>query len=52
VGQNGAVWKIRAAILIGSTLTYPPGTYSAWVRVTDSPEVIPKRAENLLVEIT
>jgi hypothetical protein len=52
VEPNGAVWKIRAALLIGSTLTYPPGIYTAWVRVTDSPEVIPKRADNLLIEIT
>lgn len=52
VEQNGKVWQVRAAILIGGSLTYPPGQYWAWVRLTDSPEVIPKRAGNLLVEIT
>lgn len=52
VEQNGAVWQVRAALLIGGSLTYPPGQYWAWVRLTDSPEIIPKRAGNLLVEIT
>lgn len=52
VQQNGAVWKIRAALLIGSSLTYPVGIYYAWVRVTDLPEIIPKRADNMIVEIT
>jgi len=52
VQQNGAVWKIRAGLLIGASLTYPPGQYWAWVRVSDTPEIIPKRAGNLLVEIT
>lgn len=52
VQQHGELWQIRAALLIGGSLTYPPGQYRAWVRVTDSPEVIPKRADNLIVEIT
>lgn len=52
IEQNGAVWKIRAGLLIGTTLTYPVGIYYAWIRLVDSPEVIPKRADNILVEIT
>lgn len=51
VEGNGAVYKIRAGLLIGSALTYPAGLYYAWVRVTDTPEVIPKRADNMLVKI-
>jgi|SRR5882757_4339755 len=52
VQQNGAVWKIRAGLLIGASLTYPLGQYRAWIKVTDSPEIIPKRADNMIVEIT
>lgn len=52
VEQNGAVWKVRAAILIGASLTYPVGEYWAWIKVTDLPTITPKRADNMFVEIT
>lgn len=53
VETNGADYKIRAGLLIGSTLTYPLGVYRAWVQVGDSsPTLIVKRADNRLVQIT
>lgn len=52
VQQNGAVWKIRAGLLIGAALTYPAGTYWAWVRLTDSPEILPRRVDTMIVKIT
>jgi hypothetical protein len=52
IQQNGPVWKIRAGLLIGGSLTYPAGTYWAWFKLTDSPEVIPMRSDNLLVTVT
>lgn len=50
--QNGAVWKVRAALLIGAVLTYPVGTYYAWLQVTDTPETIVQLVSNRLVQIT
>jgi hypothetical protein len=52
VQQNGAVWKIRAGLLIGAALTYPPGIYWAWVRLIDSPETLPRRIDTMFVQIT
>lgn len=52
VQQNGAVWKIRAGLLIGGVLTYPAGLYYAWIKLVDSPETIVSRSDNRLVEIT
>ena len=52
VQSNGAVWKIRAGLLIGGALTYPAGTYWVWLKVTNSPSVLPRRVDTMLVEIT
>ena len=52
VEQNGAVWQVRAGLFIGAAITYPVGVYYAWIKLVDSPAVLPKRAENRLVEIT
>ena len=52
VVADGAVWKVKASLLIGSTLTYPAGTYWAWSLLADSPELIPQRSTNMLVTIT
>lgn len=50
--QNGPVWKIRAGLLVGGSLTYPTGTYWAWSFTSDSPEQLPLRSDNRLVSIT
>jgi hypothetical protein len=52
IEQNGAVWKIRAGLLIGGSLTYPAGQYFAWFKLTDSPEIIPQRSDNQIITIT
>lgn len=52
VEQNGQPWQVRAGLLIGSGLTYPPGMYWAWIQLVDSPEELIKRATNLIVTIT
>jgi hypothetical protein len=52
VEEDGAVWKVKASLLIGSSLTYPPGTYWAWSSLADSPELIPQRSTNMLITIT
>jgi hypothetical protein len=52
VQQNGAVYKIRAGLLIGSGLTYPAGTYWVHWKLVDSPETLIGRADNILVTIT
>jgi hypothetical protein len=36
-----------AQMLIDATV--PPGTYHLWVRVTDTPEVVPRRAHKIVV---
>jgi len=52
IQTNGAVWKMRAALLLGAGLTYPVGIYWAWIRVTDAPSVLIQRADNMFVSIT
>lgn len=52
VQQDGPVWKLKAALLIGNAVTYPAGTYWVWVQVGIAPEVIHQRVTNMLVTIT
>lgn len=52
IQQNGQVWQMRAGLLLGAGLTYPPGTYWAWVKIADAPAVLIRRADNRIVEIT
>jgi hypothetical protein len=52
VQQDGPVWKVKAALLIGGTVTYPEGTYWAWMRVEIPPETIHQRLTNMLVTVT
>jgi hypothetical protein len=52
VQQNGAVYKIRAGLLLGSGLSYPPGRYWVHWKVVDSPETLIGVATNILVTIT
>jgi hypothetical protein len=52
VEQNGAVYSIRAGLLLGNGLTYPVGYYFACWRLVDSPTTTIDVATNRVVQIT
>jgi hypothetical protein len=51
IEQNGAVWKIRAALFITAASGYPLGSYWLWIKVGDNPAIIVRRADNRLVQL-
>jgi hypothetical protein len=48
VSTQGATTAIRTVKLLVDN-TYPKGTYYAWVRVTDVPEILPMRIQGPII---
>lgn len=50
--QNGPVWQVRVALLIGGAFIPAPGAYWAWTKTVLGVETVIQRAENKLVRIS